>query len=188
MRGRTLIYAGHKLGLKHVLPEAYPMFEETRYAPWLVLNFVLRDHFRDSAFWQNEWLGKETDFLGFVDSDAQYNPNPKKRVLTTYFCLPEDQRSRLTSLDDRSEARRWAIRAMELLNRMFSQPIDELVEIVYIKAMGHAMPIPEPGLPVFAMPTMPGPTVSWCLPVSTTGACPSFSRPWIRGIQAVELL
>lgn len=187
VRGRTLIYAGHKLGLKHVLPEAYPMFEETRYAPWLVLNFVLRDHFRDSAFWQNEWLGKETDFLGFVDSDAQYNPNPKKRVLTTYFCLPEDQRSRLTSLDDRSEARRWAIRAMELLNRMFSQPIDELVEIVYIKAMGHAMPIPEPGY-LFRDANDARPYRELVFAGVDNGRLPLFFEALDSGIQAVELL
>lgn len=145
IRCQNVIFAGHKLGLKYIRPELYSFFNQVSYAPWVVLNFVLSDHQRDKSFWQNEWLGKETDFLGFVDSDAQYNPNPKKRVLTAYFCLPEDQRWRLTSLEDPAEAKRWASRAMILLNQMFSHPIDDLVEVIYIKAMGHAMPIPKPG-------------------------------------------
>ena len=138
-----IIYAGQKHALKYILPEEYPLFEKNIYAPWLVLNFIIDDQLEGHGFWQNEMLTDDPTFMGFVDSDMQHRKNQQKRVFTAYYCLPPTSRNDLRHVESNKEV--ITQKTLNYLNQYFQQDIGPLVEKVFIKVMGHAMPIPVPG-------------------------------------------
>ena len=138
-----IIYAGQKHALKYILPEEYPLFEKNIYAPWLVLNFIIDNQLEEHGFWQNEMLTDDPTFMGFVDSNAQHRRKQRKRVLTAYYCLPPASRNDLRNVEANKEA--IAEKTLKYLNLYFGKDISGLVEKVFIKVMGHAMPIPVPG-------------------------------------------
>lgn len=138
-----VIYAGQKHALKYILPDQYPLFESNQYAPWLVLNFIVNDELPGPGYWQNEMLTEDETFMGFVDSDLQQTAENGKRVLTAYYCLPSESREDLRNVEANKEV--IAEKTLSYLNQYFKRDIGPLVEHVYIKVMGHAMPIPGPG-------------------------------------------
>jgi len=145
VQATNVIYAGQKHALKYVMPEMYPVFEQTTYAPWMVVNFVLKENKLSAGHWQNEILLPEKTFLGFVDSDAQLGSN-QKRVLTAYFCFPEWYRKNLANIEETGQ--QVASQTAEQIGWYFGIRPEEflpMVEKVFIKVMGHGMPIPVPG-------------------------------------------
>ncbi|MCE7992050.1 MAG: NAD(P)-binding protein [Roseivirga sp.] len=138
-----VIYAGQKHALKYILPDQYSLFEANQYAPWLVLNFIINDELPRPGYWQNEMLTEDQTFMGFVDSDMQQTTVAGKRVLTAYYCLPPESREDLRNVEANKQV--IAEKTLEYLNQYFKRDIRSLVEHVYIKVMGHAMPIPGPG-------------------------------------------
>lgn len=143
IRANKVVYAGQKHALKYILPDQYALFESSQYAPWLVLNFIVKDELPAPGYWQNEMLMEDETFMGFVDSDSQHTAQNGKRVLTAYYCLPPQSREDLRNVETNKEV--IAEKTLGYLNQYFKRDIGPLVEHVYIKVMGHAMPIPGPG-------------------------------------------
>ena len=86
-KSNNIIYAGQKHLLKYLYPAAHEQFEDTNYAPWVVVNIELTESLGNNHYWQNDYLSANSQFLGFVDSGAQKNANGN--VLTAYYCYPK---------------------------------------------------------------------------------------------------
>ena len=140
---RKVIYAGQKYALPYVYPEARGLFDENTYAPWVVVNLVVKPGNEPMPIWQNEMLGGPHGFLGFVNSHAQANSSDERQVLTGYFCLRPEERHLLVSEGD--FAQQLAQETVLWVGNFFGTPIEDRVEKVFVKIMGHAMPVPVPG-------------------------------------------
>jgi len=140
----NVIYAGQKHTLKFVYPQDYPLFENNVYAPWMVVSFVLEEDLLGKGYWQNEMLSMERNFLGFIDSDAQY-ANKNHRVLTAYYCLPNWERKQLAKIKETTQ--QITQQTLENIANYFliePEEFQKSIKKVFIKVMGHAMPIPIP--------------------------------------------
>ena len=141
IRAERVIYAGQKHALKYVYPEQEDLFNN-RYAPWMVVNLITKQVDGVYGYWQNEYLGENKNFLGFIDSSVQSQGKlVGKRVFTAYYCLNEDDREYLTTVGKARE--RIAKETQEYIEEMLNSRIN--VEAAFMKVMGHAMPIPQPG-------------------------------------------
>ncbi|MEM9324352.1 MAG: FAD-dependent oxidoreductase [Bacteroidota bacterium] len=142
VRANQVVYAGQKHALKHIFPSEYPLFEHNRYAPWLVINFVCKPHKGRYGYWQNEFVGEEPSFLGFIDSSVQ-DPDTlgDHRVFTAYYCLKPEDREYLSQLGQ--ESQRVTAETLDYIRTMI--PDDIVVERAFVNVMGHAMPIPQTG-------------------------------------------
>ena len=138
---KNVVYAGGKHALKYVFPSDAHLFQNNIYAPWLVLNIVLKGDLQSEAFWQNEFLGQDSTYMGFVDSASQFSIGDA-RVFTAYYCFSPDQRPYLASIPN--NAQEIARKTVETINLFFDQDVSPLVEKVFIKVLGHAMPVPIP--------------------------------------------
>ena len=138
-----IIYAGHKHTLKYIFPRDYHLFQKTEYTPWVVVNFILNTSWKSDAFWQNEIISKDKSLLGFVDSKAQYPAPKEKRVLTVYYCFKPEEREIMSLIETKKET--FINQTLAHLEKYFDKSLNNLVEKVVIKQMGHAMPIPKPG-------------------------------------------
>lgn len=137
-----VIYAGQKHALKYVFPEEYNLFTTNNYAPWMVINFITDQKPDQYGFWQNEYLGEDPSFLGFIDSSVQDRGSLNgNRVLTAYYCLKPEDRKVLKTIPENKDRI-----VSETLSKIESFLAIKLpIKQVFIKVMGHAMPIPEPG-------------------------------------------
>lgn len=140
---KKLIYAGQKHALKYIWPEKEKLFAHNDYAPWMVVNVVVKDELPSPAFWQNEMLTNDSTFMGFVDSGSQHREDQKMRVLTGYYCLPIESRQDLLTVEKNKKV--ISQKTINHISEYFQQDISKHVEQVNIKVMGHAMPIPKPG-------------------------------------------
>lgn len=143
VRAKQIVYAGQKHALKFIMPEQFRYFRDTVYAPWLVLNFVLKNKLPKKGYWQNEMLMEDKAFMGFVDSDMQFSGNATNRVLTAYYCLPSKARADLKHVEENKSV--IVEKTLGYLNQYFDQKVGDMVEQVFIKVLGHAMPVPKPG-------------------------------------------
>ena len=137
---QNVIYAGGKHTLKYVFPPDAHLFRDNVYAPWLVINIVLKDNLQAEAFWQNEFLGQDSTFMGFVDSASQHCVG-NARVFTAYYCFNPNQRPYLANI--RHNAQEIVHKTVETIALYFDGEVSPLVEKVFIKVLGHAMPIPK---------------------------------------------
>lgn len=138
-----IIYAGHKHSLKFIFPKDYHLFYKTQYAPWVVVNIIIKKPWVKEAFWQNEILSGDTSLLGFVDSKAQFSRNEQNRVFTVYFCFKPEEREMMSLIEDRKHV--FITQVLSHLEKYFNKSIENQIEKVVIKQMGHAMPIPIQG-------------------------------------------
>ena len=137
-----LIYAGQKHALRYIHPADYPLFEQNEQAPWMVINFITKAKHGNYGFWQNEFLGDNEQFLGFIDSSAQSREDLNgKRILTAYYCLKPEDRNYLTTID--KNKKRIVTETLEKIELMLEESLE--IESAHINVMGHAMPIPKPG-------------------------------------------
>jgi protoporphyrinogen oxidase len=137
-----IVYAGQKHALKYIYPKDYPLFEHTAYAPWAVVNFVLKTSWPGDVYWQNEIISDDRSLLGFVDSAAQYTQNPDHRVLTVYYCFKPEEREMMSLIESHKEV--FTNGALNPLEKYFNRSLKKDIEKVFITQMGHAMPIPKP--------------------------------------------
>lgn len=137
-----VIYAAHKHALPYIFHPDKELFSN-RYAPWFSINFILNGFSEKAAFWQNEYISSDTSFMGFVDSNSQHQNKGAKRVITAYYCLPEKDRKILLNFDNHYNS--YIQKTISYINKFYQQKIDSSIEKVFIKVMGHAMPIPTPG-------------------------------------------
>lgn len=142
IEAEDIIYAGQKHALKYIYPDQYTLFDNS-YAPWMVVNLILKQEKDDYGFWQNEFPeASDTHFLGFIDSSVQSQTALKGyRVLTGYYCLKETDRTFLTTIGENKE--KIANQTKAYAEKALQQVLKP--EACYIKVMGHAMPIPKPG-------------------------------------------
>ncbi len=149
-----IIYAGQKHALKYIYPKDYALFRKTEYAPWVVVNIVLsgstqrmddvdRSKAGRGVFWQNEIISNDKSLLGFVDSEAQFSDSHERRVLTVYYCFKSEERKMMSLIEERKHS--FVERTLNHLEVYFGKSLKSDVEKVFIKQMGHAMPIPKPG-------------------------------------------
>jgi len=141
-QARRVVYAGQKHGLAHVFPQDRRLFETNEYAPWVVVNVLLAGRPFEEAWWQNEILGSDPRFLGFVNSAAQAGGDDDWTVLTLYYCLPPAERRALLNL--RPRMRDWVAAALETVNETLGRNVGRLARKAFVKVHGHAMPIPKP--------------------------------------------
>ena len=136
-----VIYAGQKHALQYVFPEDYRLFEN-QYAPWMVVNILTEEKSKEYGFWQNEFLGDQKEFLGFIDSSVQSSDQLKgHRVFSGYYCLEPQNREYLTTIPENKE--RIALETIEKIEAVLKKRLKVIA--AYIHVMGHAMPIPQPG-------------------------------------------
>ena len=140
---RNIIYAGNKHTLKYTFPQDYPLFEKLSYAPWAVMNILLKEDLPGDRFWQNEILSNHPSLIGFVDSGAQYTEVGAPPVLTAYFCLDPADRAQLAEIDKNKEV--FCNQVIELISEYFGLKLENFIREIYIRIYGHAMPIPVPG-------------------------------------------
>ena len=138
---QKVIYAGQKHALEYIYPQEQHHFDMEQ-APWMVINFVCDDDPNDYGYWQNEYLGENPAFLGFIDSSVQ-DPTMTmgKRIYTAYYCLVPSDREFLSTMEDHKH--RVASETQGYIEEMLGRQID--VKSCLINVMGHAMPIPKPG-------------------------------------------
>lgn len=140
---KNIVYAAHKHALKYIYPTAYPAFQSIEYAPWLAVNIILNQKTAEKVFWQNEYISGEPSFMGFVDSASQFNTlTNERRTFTAYYCLSPKERNSLLQIDQTAPA--LVAQTIEYIEEVLGQPIATKIEKVYLKVMGHAMPIPKP--------------------------------------------
>jgi protoporphyrinogen oxidase len=140
---KKIIYSGHKHALKYVYPKDYPLFFEVAYAPWIVVNLLLSKSWEGKAFWQNELITADRSLLGFVDSKAQFSRNNHQRVLTVYYCFTPEERQMMSLVEERKNT--FIDQTVKYVENYFKRSLRDCIEKIYIKQMGHAMPIPKPG-------------------------------------------
>jgi protoporphyrinogen oxidase len=143
LRTKKIIYAGGKHAIKHVLPEEFHLFSEVKYAPWLVINFVLNQLNATESFWQNEILEENPNLLGFVDSQAQYRGNREEQVLTAYYCFKPSQRLLLAKIEENKN--RIIRQTIRYMSKYYNTDMSGHIRNIYVKVLGHAMPVPRPG-------------------------------------------
>ena len=140
---KKIIYAGNKHALKHIYPSDFSLFEKTEYAPWVVVNFIFKESWTGQAFWQNEIISENKALLGFVDSQAQFTGSGSNRVLTVYYCFQPEERKLMSELKSRKND--FIEQTISYLEKFSKVSLKKNIEKVFIKQMGHAMPIPKPG-------------------------------------------
>lgn len=143
VRCNKIIYAGQKHALKFICPEESTLFANNQYAPWMVVNMVVKDNLPMPAFWQNEMLTTDDTFMGFVDSATQQRKSKDYRTLTGYYCLPASSRKDLLNVTTNKSI--IASQTIKQMSDYFKMEVSDHVQQVNIKVMGHAMPIPVPG-------------------------------------------
>ncbi|MGH1339856.1 MAG: FAD-dependent oxidoreductase [Aureispira sp.] len=140
---KKIVYAAHKHALKFIYPTAYTLFQENKYSPWVTINVVLKTPPpTKKMYWQNEYLSGATSFMGFVDSAAQFQPRTTRRTLTAYYCLTPEERNTLLAISEQAPA--LVEQTIGYLEEVLKEALRPQIEKVYIKVMGHAMPIPTP--------------------------------------------
>ena len=140
LKAEQVIYAGQKHALKYIYPDQADLFKH-EYAPWMVVNLIGNQEKGDYGFWQNEYLGDNKQFLGFIDSSVQSQQGlNSNRVFTGYYCLRPSDREYLLTIEESKN--RIAQETQGYINSMLNKDID--IEACFIKVMGHAMPIPAP--------------------------------------------
>ena len=141
-KAERVVYAGQKHALKFIFPEEAHLFEDNEYAPWMVINFVSPQEANSYGKWQNEYLGEDPSFLGFIDSSVQDQSQLNdQRVFTAYYCLePKDREYLSTIVDHQKEIVQSTLTKIEkFLDRKIA------VKTSGIHVMGHTMAIPKPG-------------------------------------------
>ena len=81
--------------------------------------------------------------MGFIDNASQVRRKENYRVFTAYYCFDSIQRILFASITDK--AQEIVTETIKKICLYFNQDISSQVEKVFIKVMGHAMPIPKIG-------------------------------------------
>ena len=137
-----VIYAGQKHALKYVFPEEYHFFEENETSPWMVVNLVTDQEVSQYGYWQNEFPDEQNGFIGFIDSSVQDQTSLNgKRIFTGYYCLKPKDREYLTTIKKHKDEIVEDVldKVTKATGKKFS------IQKAFIKVMGHAIPIPQPG-------------------------------------------
>ncbi len=142
IEAQNIIYAGQKHALKYIFPPDAPLFANNSYAPWVIINLVINDTSFNKVYWQNEVINDDIRFLGFVNSQSQISTQ-KQTVLTAYYCFDNKDRKQLIDIENKPNE--IVNSTVNEISRFLEKDISAHVEKVYLRTLGHAMPIPVPG-------------------------------------------
>lgn len=139
---QKVIYSGQKHALKYIHPTSYQHFKDVTYTPWVVINVVFNQEMDlPHSKWQNDFMSNDPTFLGFTDSKIQ---SPKKtRVLSAYYCFPDMHHYTVQNIE--TSYRPIVQETIQKMSTYYKKDISLAVKEVFVKLMGHAMPIPQPG-------------------------------------------
>lgn len=182
---QKIVYAAHKHALKYVYPKGYTLFENNQYSPWVVVNVILKNPPTKKMIWQNEYLSGEETFMGFVDSGAQFQPQTTRRTLTAYYCFAPEERGQLLQLSQKAPA--LVQKTIGYLEEVLKEELKPQIEKVYLKAMGHAMPIPHPHF-LLQNPNQNALNTGIAYAGVDSGRLPLFFEAADSGLQAVKAL
>ena len=109
------------------------------------MSFVLQNQLKSDVYWQNDMIFESDKthnqkFMGFIDNAGQVQRNPNVRVLTAYYCFAPDQRQFLSQI--KTNAADIVSKTIKQINTHLNQDIAPLIQKVFLKVLGHAMPIP----------------------------------------------
>lgn len=138
---RNVVYAGQKHLLKYLHQPAYEPFRDVVYTPWVSINLELENDSIPDNVWQNDYLSSNAQFMGFVNSGAQSGKG--NRVLTAYYCYPDVYHNIVQEIE--AGAEEIVTQTIEFIGRYYNLDLTPMVKQVYVKLIGHAMPLPLPG-------------------------------------------
>lgn len=140
-RCNNVIYTGQKQLLKYLQSDFTETFSDVIYAAWIVINIELQGESIEEDIWQNDYLSGNQRFLGFVNSGSQ--TDKRNRVLTAYYCYPDTHHHLVQDIEN--DAQEIVAQTLGFMSTYLKQDLSPFVKHVYVKLLGHAMPIPIPG-------------------------------------------
>ncbi len=186
IKASKIVYAAHKHALKFIYPNGFAAFQNTKTAPWFTISIVIKDKKKQKVYWQNEYLTEPQSFMGFVDSAAQYQTViNQRRTLTAYYCLKTADRNNLLDIEKNASA--IVEQTIEYIEEVLKVSIRSKIEKVFIKVMGHAMPIPAPNY-LLQNPNHDALREGIAYAGVDTGRLPLFFEAADSGIEAVDKL
>ncbi len=180
VKAKGLIYAGQKHALPHILAGSATLFSNS-YAPWLVVNIIC-DKGIDFSKWQNDILTSDLQFLGFVNSQKQKTKSTEYDVFTAYYCLSENERTALVSIEENPTD--FIQATIALIEQETASSIENFVRHVNLNVLGHAMPIPKPNYLTFS--NVPQFSERIIFAGVDTGRLPLFYEACDSGLQAAN--
>ncbi|TAF31783.1 MAG: FAD-dependent oxidoreductase [Cytophagales bacterium] len=144
VEAKKIVYAGNKHAIPYIFKPDQHLFKQLQSVPWAVLNVVLKNDIKKNAFWQNEILSADTSLMGFVNSRAQQASDGNKQVLTVYFCFKPSERALMQDWHKPDGIKPLVERAIVAISDYYKQDVSNQIEKVFVKLMGHAMPLPAP--------------------------------------------
>ncbi|WP_103866628.1 NAD(P)/FAD-dependent oxidoreductase [Aquimarina sp. I32.4] len=138
----TVIYGGQKHALQYIHPSSHLQFKDVSYTPWVIINVVLTDAITlPGSKWQNDFISPDMTFLGFTDSKIQNQDH--ERVLTAYYCFPDMHHYSVQNIETSYDI--IVLETIQKMSTYYKKDISNAVKEVYVKLLGHAMPIPKLG-------------------------------------------
>ena len=107
----------------------------------VVINIELDGEKLENSKRQNDFLSPDGTFLGFVDSKQQNST--ANRVLTAYYCFPDIHHYVVKNFEE--SAKDLVHETIAKMSTYYKTDISKFVKQAFVKLLGHAMPIPQPG-------------------------------------------
>lgn len=136
-----VIYAGNKHALKYIATEIMHQ-KVPEYSAWISVNLLLKVGDKTGAFWQNDVIGLNDNFMGFSNSYAQFDFTEDHQVLTAYFCYSPQKREDLVDVENNVQP--FVDSTIIYLEKVLDTKLLHRIEKVNVNFLGHAMPLPEP--------------------------------------------
>ncbi|WP_282085054.1 NAD(P)-binding protein [Aquimarina algiphila] len=178
----TVIYGGQKHALKYIHPKSHLQFKDISYTPWVIINVVLNETITlPNSKWQNDFISTDTTFLGFTDSKIQNQK--QERVLTAYYCFPDMHHYSVQNIETSYDT--IVYETIQKMSTYYKKDIIIAVKEVYVKLLGHAMPLPKPGYLTKSRTLL---TDGLAFAGSDTGRLPLLFDAMDSGIQAAKMV
>ena len=121
-------------------------------------------------------------FLGFVNSQKQKTKSTEYDVFTAYYCLSENERTALVSIEENPTD--FIQATIALIEQETASSIENFVRHVNLNVLGHAMPIPKPNYLTFS--NVPQFSERIIFAGVDTGRLPLFYEACDSGLQAAN--
>ncbi len=145
IKASRVVYAGNKHAVPYIYSPDKHLFKNLQSIPWAVLNLVLKKSIpKQKVFWQNEILSQDSALMGFVNSLAQSQSDDDKQILTAYFCFKPSERANMALWHEANGLEPLIKRTIDALSSYFDLDVSLHLDKVFVKLMGHAMPLPAP--------------------------------------------
>lgn len=135
-------------GKKHTVPYLFPFLgikSDNQYVPWVSVNLIMPKTFElRQPIWQNDVIGIDPYFQGYVNTSSQALMSRNLKSLTCYYCYPSDRRSDILNLENQAET--IVAQTVHYIEKVME--VNELSQHIIkavVKLMGHAMAVPEVG-------------------------------------------